>query len=560
MFYDGEPSGPLGKGIDVKRHGRGFVVAAPAGHISGGKYTWQHAPWDTDVERLPSKLQGKRDTDISDLVGGDDLDDLIGEIYKDGKAPNPIPIEKIRLALTFIDADDYHQWVNIGHALKHAYEEEGESLWLEWSKTSEKYEEGDEAKWETLDKNRDRPLVTIRSIMSLARRNGYRPLATEFDKTFGSLADISHYVDHAAPPIDWVFEPCIPAGKVVLIAGAGGSSKSYFALTLSISLATGKTLGSLKPSEPGYALMLVAEESKDDIHRRVRNIMAHEKFSDRELRAIKDNVGILSVRGMDWRLMKHDDAGDLEESDRVDYLIDEVKGLGCKLLVVDPLIFFNGAAENDNIEMARMMATLDRIAEKTGAAVLCVHHSRKIGPNATLDDLAQGDVRGASAIVDNVRGVIMITRMPIKEAEAYGIKKEEAARFVLARVVKNNYGPYTKDVIFAVGEGGALRYAPEVVRTHSSAEAAAREMDEKDAEDTILVYLLDKKMVSRGNIEKASGKSKPAVNRYLKNLVDLELVDRAGFGKSSEYFLTSVGKKKAQKLVEKPTTDIEDLL
>ncbi len=146
MFFKGEPNGKLGKGIDIKRNGRGYVVAYPAPHESGGKYSWKTAPWEGQMLPLPSWLSGGKPEATASV---------------ERPLPNT-PIETIREALSYINADDYGRWINIGQALRHAYGDAGEALWVEWSRTSSEYQEGDECKWQTFDRNRDRPLITIR--------------------------------------------------------------------------------------------------------------------------------------------------------------------------------------------------------------------------------------------------------------------------------------------------------------------------------------------------------------------------------------------------------------
>ena len=38
-----------------------------------------------------------------------------------------------------VDAEDYQSWIDIGHALKHAFGEAGFSIWDRWSQKSAKY-------------------------------------------------------------------------------------------------------------------------------------------------------------------------------------------------------------------------------------------------------------------------------------------------------------------------------------------------------------------------------------------------------------------------------------
>lgn len=539
LVFKGEVHGPLGKGIDIKRHRRGFVVAWPAGHVSGGEYKWRKAPWEAKPAPLPECLSKRA------AAKGNEFLDAPGTSFD--VEPTTVPLAKVREALAHVSADDYQRWINIGQALRHNYGDAGEEAWLEWSKTSSKFEDGDEQKWATFDRNRDRPLITVRSIMSIARRNGYRPLAVEFNQSLWAMGDISGLLGTEAEPLDWVFEPCIPGAKVTLLSGAGGSSKSFLSLTLACQLAIEQEFGPYKPTKGGKALLMVGEEDKGDTHRRLRAILRSRMYSKEQQALIEERVGVVSVRGMDWRLNFHDEAGDLHESERVDYLIDEVRGLGdVRLIVLDPLVAFNGANENDNMEMARLMFTLDRVAERTRAAVLVLHHVSKGGVVTSLNEASQAMVRGASALVDNARATILLTRMPRNDAPLYNVQPDDAGRYVVARVVKNNYGPHTPDVVMAVEQGGALRLAPEVQRVHNSPAQAERARQERETPIAVMRAMLGAPAAGQGALAEAVGVSRQRVQQVLQALLEEGAVRRVGVGTQAHFEVTPAGRRRCQ--------------
>jgi hypothetical protein len=241
IFGTGECSGFDAKkhpGIDVKRYERGFVVAWPSKHHSGGEYQWREgcAPWEIEPAPLPACLSGDtRTASELDAAGEEPPGLYIGDV------PPLVSIDTMREALACLNADDYHRWVNVGQALKHAYGDDGLELWEQWSQTSSSYNDGDCDKWHTFDQNRDRPLLTIRSVLAMAKREGYRPLATEFSQTLWATGDISGYTSSVPEPLDWVAEPNLARGKVTVLSGAGGSSKSFLSLMLTLFLAMAKT-------------------------------------------------------------------------------------------------------------------------------------------------------------------------------------------------------------------------------------------------------------------------------------------------------------------------------
>jgi len=130
-------NGHAGPGVDLKHGAHQYIVVEPSIHPSGERYGWldETEPFTTTPAPAPDWLQvQERPQRARDNyhVGVDDA------LARD-----------LRSALTAIRADDYHQWIRIGHALA-TLGDAGRSLWLEWSSTSEKYDSADAARrWET---------------------------------------------------------------------------------------------------------------------------------------------------------------------------------------------------------------------------------------------------------------------------------------------------------------------------------------------------------------------------------------------------------------------------
>jgi len=82
----------------------------------------------------------------------------------------PAEVRELRSALSFIDSDDRDMWVKIGHALKSIGSPQAKGIFVEYSKTSEKYDEKDtERKWKTFKPNE----ITIASIFGIAKGFGW---------------------------------------------------------------------------------------------------------------------------------------------------------------------------------------------------------------------------------------------------------------------------------------------------------------------------------------------------------------------------------------------------
>jgi hypothetical protein len=97
-------------------------------------------------------------------------------------------LERVREALTHLDADDYDPWVRVGLCLRELGDD-GLAVWVAWSRTSAKFREGVcESKWASFS---DKGGVTLGTLFHMAKENGWpgtrgvRPeivISTELDQ------------------------------------------------------------------------------------------------------------------------------------------------------------------------------------------------------------------------------------------------------------------------------------------------------------------------------------------------------------------------------------------
>ncbi len=101
-------------------------------------------------------------------------------------------------------------------------------------------------------------------------------------------------------------------------------------------------------------------------------------------------------------------------------MIDYINAIGAKIVVIDNLLTVSGGKDENAPEIASAMLNLRLISERTGAAVIVVHHSRKQnGIRGGLGD----DLRGHSSI----RGAIDLALL---------VEREEGADSVTVKSTK----------------------------------------------------------------------------------------------------------------------------
>ena len=241
----------------------------------------------------------------------------------------------------------------------------------------------------------------------------------------------------AAPPpeLDLVL-PGFKRGTVGALVSPGGVGKSYWALAVAVSIASGADLGSLAVTQ-GRVVYLAAEDDTDILHSRLSAIVPEG--------VDLANLDILSTRGLTINIMNSQVQLDLASAAN-----------GARLIVLDTLSRFHSLDENSTRDMTSLMIVLDAIAAKSGAALLYLHHSSKLAASQGQSHVQQA-ARGSSVLVDNARWAAFLAVMTDAEARAYGVAAASRELYVRWNLSKQNYGGAREDQWYYRGPQGALQ-------------------------------------------------------------------------------------------------------
>jgi len=269
-----------------------------------------------------------------------------------------------------------------------------------------------------------------------------------------SPAGLPEKVDLAAafsgppPELDWVW-PGFLAGTVGVLVAAGGTGKSYWALQAAMAVADGgrnSDLLGLAPSHAGRVIYLTAEDPEPVLVGRVQALAQFLAAQARD--AIAEHLVLMPLAGR-----------------RLDVIADKGRlaalCAGARLVILDTISRFHTLAENDNGDMARLVAELEHLATATGAAVLYLHHVDKSSSRNGVADQQQA-ARGASALVDNARWGGYLCRMSAAESARLAdagrsISPERRGYYLRFGVNKQNYGILPPERWYERREGGVLR-------------------------------------------------------------------------------------------------------
>jgi hypothetical protein len=296
-----------------------------------------------------------------------------------------------------------------------------------------------------------------------------------------SRFDTGRFLDEEPPPLDWVLADSLLAGVVGYVAGAQGTGKSRFLLQVGAAVATGHRgfLGdALSPARKGKVLAVFCEEDRRVLWRRVRRmfrafcpnhaeseggrvtLLPHPAEAD-----FRANFIAVPAAGHDLRLIEVA-GGDAQPSRNFFELLTLAKSIpGLALVILDPQSRLYGANENDNSAATTFCSLLERLAQETGAAVLCCAHTTKGGAkkkDGSMDlqaALHQDAMRGASGFSAAARWQLNLVSLPGKTARAEGVDSKSAdGQYLAGKVCKANDAPLGEAFYLRRDHDGTLRH------------------------------------------------------------------------------------------------------
>lgn len=355
-------------------------------------------------------------------------------------------VTELRSALNSLRADDYGTWIEMGLALKELGDT-GRELWLTWSATSEKFDPGESArKWEGFSPTR----TGYRTVFKTAQAAGWINPASNaalpdraasafqsLDVESGPGISAQPFVAPAItnlPPRPWIFGRWLLRGTVAAVIAPGGAGKSALMVAVSVSLASGRDLlGKTVWGGPKRVWLWNLEDDGDELTRQMLACCTHHGLAER------DYAGRLFVNDAASRLCTATKGRDGLSIDDVAVaaLVAELRAHKVDVLVIDPFVSSHRAEENDNGQMDAVVKVWCMIAREAGCSIVLVHHSRKLGGQQVDAEAA----RGASAVGNAARSVLVLNRMDKSEATRLGIADEDRRSYIRVSNDKSNRAP-----------------------------------------------------------------------------------------------------------------------
>lgn len=383
--------------------------------------------------------------------------------------------------------------------------------------------------------------------------------ALEDYDTFARKAGVGQFLQALPEEREFAWERFAPVGKVTVLAGPGGVSKSMLMLHLLVHGALGQAFGGFEVKRPLKGLYASYEDDTMELHKRVHRLAQALRDADDGMgdmlydidSALQKNLMLYAAddNAMAWLLMvKPDQRGAAERTARVDWLVGLIKHAGLRVLVLDPVVYTHNLEESSPGDMALYMQTLTYIAKQGNCAVVVLHHMHKTAQWATLEDINQGSLRGASSFADNSRSVGVLVNIPPKDAPRFNLPA--GGQFAYFKHVKHNYSAPMEPTIFE--RRGALLIPRTDIQELSMAEAREAQEDAKARQKqatldikafTLVGWLADSPGATTNMIREGTGIRYTLLRDLLSYAVGVGYVHEAdGVNRSKIYTTTKEGK------------------
>jgi hypothetical protein len=190
----------------------------------------------------------------------------------------------------------------------------------------------------------------------------------------------------------WLIDQLWTSNAVGILGGAPKSLKTWMALEMAVSVASGSAcLATYAVPSPGPVLLYAAEDSESALRLRLESLAQHHALP----------LAYLDIRVITTETLRLDRTTDQERLEATVQLHRPV------LLILDPLVRLHAIDENAAGEIAALLGYLRLLQRKTGAAIALVHHSRK---NVSANGGAGYSLRGSSDLYAWVDSFLYLRR------------------------------------------------------------------------------------------------------------------------------------------------------
>lgn len=379
---------PMMPWIDIKSGPSAYIVDVGSIHPNGNTYEALNDVQIVDTPLVPQNL--------------------LRAVTKDNVQSGDTPSgqwtpEQLALALSAYDVlefrDSNSEWQDLMMACKHACPD-GEEEFIAWCVSDECYAHQEQAmrdRWRSvtpevaggrtvgsiiyellqMKEGGDTTASSVLASMDFqdVEENEEAEEATKETPSRYKAYDLDELF--ALPPAEWLLDHAIPQNGLVTLYGPPKSAKTFLALDIALSIGSEQASVHGFDCKEGKVLYVLAEGGAPMIAERAKAWLQHRGINKAAVKLLPSSITLSSKKDLDGLL--------------------DAQGFEWDLVIFDTLARCMEGDENAVKDMNPAIKGCDYIREKTGAAVLLVHHSGK--------DQSKG-MRGSTALLGAVDGTI----------------------------------------------------------------------------------------------------------------------------------------------------------
>ncbi len=226
----------------------------------------------------------------------------------------------------------------------------------------------------------------------------------------GMFQDAVEFAAESPATVDWLIEGIIPRAGNGIIGGHPKASKSFTALDIAMSASCGAPWMGMSIPKRIKTAIVSREDEPGLTQRRIKKLIAGRgEYSQ------LPNQMLINTR-------RHQADFKLTRDEHMDALIDQLGRFGAELVILDVFRSLHDGEENDNTEVAKVLARVSRIQSELNCATALVHHIAKADGGGNI---FRG-LRGASAIHGWMEwGIGISVTNPEEEDRANYIRRAE---------------------------------------------------------------------------------------------------------------------------------------
>lgn len=228
-------------------------------------------------------------------------------------------------------------------------------------------------------------------------------------------------------------------GQVSGVVAPGAAGKTTFKVGRAICMATGRDFfGHRVWNGPHRVWLWNLEDEMEEVEKTVHAFLKLWNLSPDDLAGRLYIDGADSPGARDLKMAVEDgNRGFTVQRPVSDALVAELTEMGIDYLDIDPFVSSHSVDENNNGAIDAVTKEWVRVAQAANCAISLAHHVRK----TQNGELSAMDARGAGAMINAARSVLVFQRMPKETAKEFRIGEADRRKYFSVYDDKNNKAP-----------------------------------------------------------------------------------------------------------------------